>query len=77
MGIYYTRRFRVHRYLEWIISNNTVVLKIQLTKHILINFTADYSFSTASSDYYKSYNNTKLVLINIKLKTNKLNYTVQ
>ena len=32
----------------------TVVLKIQLTKHLLINFTVDYSFSIANSDYYKS-----------------------
>ena len=40
----------------------TVVLKIQLTKHLLINFTADYFFSTVNSDYYKSYSNTKLAL---------------
>ena len=27
----------------------TVILKIQLTKHLLINFTTNYSFSTANS----------------------------
>ena len=33
----------------------TIVLKIQLIKHLLINFTADYFFSTFNNDYYKSY----------------------
>ena len=40
----------------------TIVLKIQLTKHLRINFTTDYSFSIANIDYYKSYSNTKLAL---------------
>ena len=40
----------------------TVVLKIQLTKHMSINFTTDYSFNTTNDDYYKSYSNTKLAL---------------
>ena len=40
----------------------TVVLKIQLTKHLLINFTTDYIFSITNSDYYKSYSNTKLAI---------------
>ena len=51
-----------------LLLNNTIVLKIQLTKHLLINFTADYSFSTANSDYYKSYSNTKLALSCTEIK---------
>ena len=38
----------------------TVILKIQLIKILLINFTIDYLFNTVYGDYKKNYNNTKL-----------------
>ena len=45
-----------------LILKYTVVLKVQLTKYVPINFKIDYSFSTVNNDYNKSYSNIKLVL---------------